>query len=100
MPCLMGCLALSFPRFALFLVWLLGGSYLERAYGGWLMPLLGFFFLPLTTLAFAFSSHSLSYAGQVTPLGWLVVIVALCVDIGLVGGGRQSAKRWRETRRS
>ena len=34
MPCLMGCLALSFPRVALFLVWLLGGSYLERAYGG------------------------------------------------------------------
>jgi len=95
----MGCLALSFPRFALFLVWLLGGSYLERAYGGWLMPLLGFFFLPLTTLAFAFSSHSMSYAGQVTPLGWLVVIIALFIDIGLLGGGRQSAKRWQQQRR-
>jgi len=95
----MGCLALSFPRFALFLVWLLGGSYLERAFGGSLLPLLGFFFLPLTTLAFAFSSHSMSLAGQITPLGWLVVIIALFIDIGLLGGGRSSAKRWRESRR-
>jgi hypothetical protein len=100
MPCLMGCLALSFPRFALFLVWLLGGSYVERAFGGWLMPLLGFFFLPLTTLAFAYSRHSLSFAGELTPLGWLVVIIALFIDVGLLGGSRESAKRWRETRRS
>jgi hypothetical protein len=96
MPCLMGCLALSFPRFALFLVWLLGGSYVERAYGGWLLPLLGFFFLPLTTLAFAFR---LSAAGQVSPLGWLIVIIALCVDIGLLGGGSKNAQRWRQQRR-
>jgi hypothetical protein len=99
MPCLMGCLALSFPRFALFLVWLLGGSYLERAYGGWLLPLLGFFFLPLTTLAFAFSSHSFGYAGHLTPLGWLVVVIALGVDIGLLGGGSKNAQRWRQQRR-
>jgi len=98
MPCLMGCLALAFPRFALFLVWLLGGSYLERAFHGWLLPLLGFFFLPLTTLAFAFSMHSLSRAGDLTPLGWLVVLVALASDIGLIGGGGKSAKRWREQR--
>jgi len=99
MPCLMGCLALSFPRFALFLVWLLGGSYLERPFGGWLLPLLGFFFLPLTTLAFAFSSHSMSLAGQITPLGWLVVIIAFFIDIGLLGGGRHSARRWQQSRR-
>src|SRR5262252_6209824 len=32
MPCLVGCLALAFPRFALILVWLFGGNYLARAY--------------------------------------------------------------------
>jgi hypothetical protein len=98
MPCLMGCLALSFPRFALFLVWLLGGNYLERAYGGILLPLLGFFFLPLTTLAFAYSSHSLSSGGNISALGWLLTIIALLIDIGLIGGGSKSAQRWRESR--
>lgn len=98
MPCLMGCLALSFPRFALFLVWLLGGNYIHRAYDGFLLPLLGFFFLPLTTLAFAYSHNSLTTAGQMSPLGWFVVILALFVDVGLLGGGSKSAKRWRRER--
>ena len=100
MPCLMGCLALSFPRFALFLVWLLGGNYVQRAFGGLLLPLLGFFFLPLTTLAFSYSQNSLSVAGQVTPLGWLLVLLALFVDIGLLGGGSKSARRWQRDRSS
>jgi hypothetical protein len=98
MPCLLGCLALSFPRFVLFLVWLFGGSYLERAYDGILLPLLGFFFLPLTTLAFAYSQHSLSVGGHLSPIGWLITIIALLIDIGLLGGGSQSARRWRERR--
>lgn len=96
----MGCLALSFPRFALFLVWLLGGNYIQRAFGGMLLPLLGFFFLPLTTLAFSYSHNSLSAGGQITPLGWLIVLVALFVDIGLLGGGGNSARRWRRERAS
>jgi hypothetical protein len=98
MPCLMGCLALSFPRFALFLVWLLGGNYLERAFGSALLLLLGFIFLPLTTLAYAFSYHSLSLAHQLTPLGWLVVLIALFIDIGLIGGSSKHAQRWRRDR--
>jgi hypothetical protein len=98
MPCLLGCLALSFPRFVLFLVWLFGGNYLERAYDSILLPLLGFFFLPLTTLAFAYSQHSLSSGGHLSSIGWLLTIVALLIDIGLLGGGSQSARHWRDSR--
>ena len=98
MPCLVGCLALVFPRLALFFVWLLGGSYLERAYDSWLLPLLGFFFLPLTTLTFAFGVNSLSAPGHMSPVGWLLTGLALLVDIGLLGGGGKSAKDWRERR--
>jgi hypothetical protein len=96
----MGCLALSFPRFALFLVWLLGGNYLERAFGSALVLLLGFVFLPLTTLAYAFSYHSLSlaYSHHLTPLGSLVVLLALLIDIGLIGGSNKQAQRWRRER--
>jgi len=98
MPCFVGCLALAFPRLALFLVWLFGGNYLERAYDSSLLPLLGFFFLPTTTLAFAFGANSLSSPGHMSPLGWLLTGVAVLVDIGLLGGGGKSAKDWRERR--
>lgn len=99
MPCVVGCLALGFPRFALFLVWLFGGGYLHRAYGSALWPLLGFFFLPVTTLAFAFGMNSLGHAGQMPPLGWLLVAVGLLIDLGLLGGGGKSAQRYRDARR-
>jgi hypothetical protein len=98
MPCFVGCLALVFPRVALFLVWLFGGNYLARAYDSLLIPLLGFFFLPLTTLTFAFGINSLSTPGQMSPVGWLLTGLAVLVDIGLLGGGGRSAQRWRDER--
>jgi hypothetical protein len=94
MPFLVGCLAIAFPRFALFVVWFFGGGYLGRAYDHFLWPLLGFFFLPLTTLAFAFASNSLGAPGEVPPFGWLLVGLAVLVDIGLMGSGRKSAGDW------
>src|SRR5262245_40179775 len=98
MPFLVGCLALAFPRMALFFVWLLGGNYIARAYDHWIFPVLGFFFLPLTTLTFAFGLNSLSPPGQMAPLGWLLTGLAVLVDIGMLGGSRKSAKDWRERR--
>jgi len=98
MPCLIGCLALVFPRLALFLVWLLGGNYLDRAYDSLILPLLGFIFLPLTTLTFAFGVNTLSPPGHMSPLGWLLTGLALLVDIGLIGGGGKSARDWRDSR--
>ena len=99
MPCLIGCLALAFPRVALLLVGLLGGGYLARAYPNWVWPLLGFFFLPLTTLTFAFAVNSLGQPGQVPPFGWLLTGLAVLVDIGLVGGGRSGYRSYRAGRR-
>lgn len=95
MPCFVGCLALAFPRVALFLVWFFGGSYLTRAYDSWLLPLLGFFFLPLTTLTFAYGVNSLGRGGEMTPLGWLLTLLALACDLGLWGGGGRNALRAR-----
>ena len=95
MPCLFGLIALAFPRLALFLVWLLGSGYLERAFGHWLWPLLGFFFLPLTTLTFAYATNDLGAGGSVSAFGWLLTGIALLIDIGLMGGGRSSYRRYR-----
>jgi hypothetical protein len=90
MPLVLGCLALAFPRVVLFLVWLLGGSYLSSVYPNILFLLLGFLFLPLTTLAFAFASHSLAVAGGLSALGWLVTGLAVLLDIGIVGHNHRS----------
>lgn len=98
MPCAIGCLALAFPRVALFLVWFFGGGYLERAFDAWLWPLLGFFFLPLTTLAFAYGVNSLGRPGDMPPLGWLLVALAAAADLGILGGGGRSANRWQSDR--
>lgn len=97
MGCFVGCLALAFPRVALALVWLLGPvGYLSRPFPALLWPILGFLFLPTTTLAFAFASNTLGAGGSVTPFGWLLVIIALFIDIGLLGGGGRAARSSRD----
>lgn len=88
MPFIVGCLALAFPRLALFLVWLLGGDYLARAYEHWIWPVLGFCFLPLTTLTFAFANNSVGPAGEVTAFGWLLIGLAVLADLGVASSGR------------
>ncbi|HXV77541.1 MAG TPA: hypothetical protein VD788_14605 [Candidatus Polarisedimenticolaceae bacterium] len=82
MPCLVGCIALGAPRFAILLV-VIFSDYLGRAYDTTIWPLLGFFFMPLTTLAYAWAIHS---RGSVEGLPLLVVVIAVLLDLGLLGG--------------
>jgi hypothetical protein len=82
MPCLVGCLALAMPRLAMVLV-VLFSNYIGRAYETALWPLLGFFFMPLTTLAYAWAINS---RGAVAGGHLAVVVVAVLIDLGLVGG--------------
>ena len=95
MPCLIVILALMLPRVTLVLLWLANRHYLQHAYHTALWPILGFFFMPLTTLAYAWAINS---AGSVTGVYFLVVLLAALVDVGTVGGGRR-ARRWRRRRR-
>jgi len=87
MGCLIGCLALAMPRLALFLVFLFS-NYLGRAYETNFWPLLGFIFMPLTTLAYAWAVNS---HGSVTGGYLVVVVIAVLVDLGLVGSAGKSA---------
>jgi hypothetical protein len=89
MPCLMGCLALFFPRVAIILIWLFS-DFLEKAYQTVLWPLLGFFFLPLTTLAYAWAVNT---NGTVDGIYLVVVVVAVLIDLGLLGGGAEGGRR-------
>lgn len=89
MPIVVGCLALMAPRFAIVLVVVLS-DYIGRAYESVLWPFLGFLFLPLTTLAYAWAINS---RGSVEGLQLVVVIIAVLIDLGLVGGSAARRKR-------
>ncbi len=90
MPFLVGCLAIATPRFAILLVVLFSG-YIGRAYETILWPLLGFFFMPLTTLSYAFAINN---NGSVDGMHLVLVVVTVLLDLGLVGAG--SKTKWRD----
>jgi CDP-diglyceride synthetase len=83
--CLLALLALFSPRLALVALWLFG-DLLSRAFDSWLVPLLGFFLLPWTTLAYAAMWSS---GDRVNGFEWFLVILAFGADIGAYGGGRR-----------
>jgi hypothetical protein len=76
--CLLILLALVSPRLALFALWLFG-DLLSRAFDSWLVPLLGFFLLPWTTLAYA---GMWSSSNDVVGFEWFIVVLAFLVDLG------------------
>ncbi len=86
MPCIIALIAAFFPRLVLIGLAIFS-DYLPRAFGGWLWPILGFFFLPFTTLAYAFGKNS---NGSID--GWYLVlmIVAVLMDLGIIGGGAKA----------
>jgi hypothetical protein len=86
--CVLILLAFFTPRIVLFLMWIFT-NYLSRAYDSFLLPFLGFLFLPATTLAYAIAQNEL---GGVNGLGLVVVLIGLAVDIGLLGGGARQRR--------
>lgn len=88
MPCLLGCIALSFPRFVIILLVIFSDYIGEANNHKILWPLLGFFLLPLTTLAYAWAWHYGN--GSVQGLGLAVVIIAVFIDLGLLGGSAKA----------
>lgn len=84
--CVLVLLALVGPRVALVLLWLFS-SYLTSAFDTFLWPLLGFLFLPWTTITYAVAQNSF---GGMSGLGLLIVVLGLLADIGVIGGGARS----------
>ena len=91
MPCLLVFAVLLFPRVILVLMWLFG-SVLDRAYHGLVIPLLGFIFLPITTIAYAWMvANNLPIQG----FNLILLIVAVLLDAGSHGGGVSYSRRRR-----
>lgn len=89
MPCLLVILIVAFPRIILVLMFLLS-NYLQRAYHGLILPLLGFIFLPLTTLAYAWMVNTRQ---PLQGINLLILLVAIVVDLGGLGGGAYHRRR-------
>jgi hypothetical protein len=90
----MGCLILLFafisPRLALFVLFLFT-DLLSRAYDSWILPFVGFFLLPWTTLAYA-AMWAVGPDG-VSGFEWFIVILAFAVDLGSYFGERNRSSR-------
>jgi len=89
MPCLLVIIAAAFPRVLLVLMFLMS-NYLQRAYHGLLVPLVGFFLLPLTTLVYAWMVNSHM---PLEGINLLILLVAVIVDLGGLGGGEYHRRR-------
>ena len=96
----MGCLVVLFslltPRIVLLVLWLT--DYLAAAYGSWVWPTLGFFFLPTTTIAYAIAVRDLSSSPdvggtEISAAGVIVIVIGVLIDLGAVGGGARSRRR-------
>jgi hypothetical protein len=77
MPCLVALLALISPRLALFVIWLFS-DLLSRAFESWAVPLIGFFLLPWTTLAYAAMWSS---SDRVYGFEWFIVALGFVFDL-------------------
>jgi hypothetical protein len=88
--CLLVLLALVSPRLAIFLLAIFTDD-LSRAFDSWLVPLLGFFLLPWTTLVYTLLWTT---SRHVDGLEWVFVGLAVLLDLGsLFGGGRYRDRR-------
>jgi hypothetical protein len=85
MPCLIALFALISPRLALFFVAIFS-DILSRAYDSWLLPLIGFFLLPWTTLAYAVMWDT--GTRDVNGFEWFIVVLAFLADLASYAGGR------------
>jgi len=90
MPCLPLLVILLFPRIALVLMWFYS-TYLQRAFnGGLVLLVLGFIFLPLTTIVYAWELNSGMPTAGINLL-WL--LIAVIIDLGGLGGGARRRSR-------
>ncbi|MGH9584087.1 MAG: hypothetical protein ACRD4O_14260 [Bryobacteraceae bacterium] len=86
MACLLGLLAVAFPRVAIVLLWLFT-TFFANAYHNLVIPLLGFIFLPLTLLVYTYILKTQTVIG----IPQLVFIfIAVVIDLGLIGGSWRS----------
>jgi len=85
--CLLAIFAGFFPRIALVGLWIFTDD-VDRAFDSFIVPLLGLFFLPLTTLVYAIAWSP----GGVDGFEWFFVGLAFVLDLGAYGAGARARR--------
>jgi hypothetical protein len=70
-------IAIFSPRLALLLLWLFT-NYVDRAFAGWILPLLGLLFAPWTTLFYVLVDVA---PGPIHVAGWILVGLGVVMDL-------------------
>lgn len=84
MPCILVFVALLFPRILMVILWFFT-DWFTGVFDSILIPILGFIFLPLTTLWYSVVVNQ--YAGQWNTLNIILMVLAVVIDLGSLGGG-------------
>jgi hypothetical protein len=79
--CLTGIVA-GFSRITLLMLWIARPVMMNTAFSTFILPCLGFLFLPLTTLVYVFLVQGV---GRIQGLDWLWLILAFIMDIASIG---------------
>jgi len=88
MNCCLVLIALAAPRLAIVLL-VLFTDHIGTAFGGAvLLPLLGFLFLPMSTLAYTLAQHR----GGVEGLYVVLLVLAVLYDVGALGGAERDRR--------
>jgi hypothetical protein len=89
MGCLLLLLASVAPRLVLVLMWIFG-DLVDRAFSGFVIPLLGLLLLPYTTLFYVLAW---SPVGGVSGWGWFVVGSGFLLDVAHLAAGGVNGRR-------
>lgn len=89
MGCFLAGVGLFLPRLVIIIL-LIAGDYMGRAYETVLWPILGFLFMPYTTLAYA---ACVNEGGGVQGWWWALMVLAVMLDLSSLFGGDEARKR-------
>ena len=89
-PCLVALVAVLSPRLAILLLWLFT-NYVDRAFAGFILPLLGLLFLPWTTLLYVLVDIA---PGPIHVAGWLVIGLGVLLDLNSLAHAASSRRRY------
>lgn len=83
----MGCLLALLARIGVLVVWTQTSLVKTAFHDGWILPLLGLIFLPITTLSYVVVY---AFGNGVNGAAWLWVLLGLLFDLGMHGSGVSS----------
>ena len=84
--CLTGVVA-GFSRIMLLMIWLARPVMMDATFGSFIIPCLGFMFLPFTTLMYVLLKQGV---GTIQGLDWLWLFLAVLLDIASIGAAGAS----------